>query len=297
VSRTRPRTTGSPPSRARWRSSDPLSASTASSNSSLPDRSTASGLASDEKTARSACTSLDRLRPRSGRHPPWCSTARASPSTSAVRMSSVDALEPLRQIAGAVAARWARTSRWSSVRTGRQRAQRNGPSWTTSGTMRAAPTTRTAKPVRRANHASDGDRSPPVGVSDSQTAAPKASSSTAGTVRAPPLGSSSWIRPSSPYEIGESCQPPPPHRRHRGCPTGCGRTRRTATPPTPATHRSSPRRAASPIARCPGRRRAHDRGTSTRLYRGGVMVRLPPGPGPNATARTAVRARPTRSPK
>ena len=45
--------------------------------------------------------------------------------------------------------------------------------------------------VSAANHASDGDRLSPRGVSDSQTAAPNGSSSTQGTGRRVPLGSSS----------------------------------------------------------------------------------------------------------
>ncbi len=83
VSRTRPRTTGSPSRRRRWRSSaGDERRSSASSKSSSPERTTGSGLASAANTARIACTSGDRLRPRSGFQPPWWSTARASPSTS-----------------------------------------------------------------------------------------------------------------------------------------------------------------------------------------------------------------------
>ena len=73
VSRTRPRTTGSPSRRRRCRSSARPTSATASSKSSVPERMTGSGLASAANTPRMACTSSARLRPSSGRHPPWWS--------------------------------------------------------------------------------------------------------------------------------------------------------------------------------------------------------------------------------
>ena len=129
-------------------------------------------------------------------------------------MSSVEALEPLRQMAGATAAAWAKASRWSWVSTGRHLATVNGPSSPTSGSTRPAPTRWTAKRVIAANHASEGESVLPLGVSDSQTAAPNGSSSTDGTGRWTPLGSSSTIRPSSPYEIGVSCHSSPVSALH-----------------------------------------------------------------------------------
>jgi hypothetical protein len=139
----------------------------------------------------------------------------ASPSTSAARMSSVEAIDPLRHTAGATDAACASASRWLASSTGRHRATVNGPSSTTTGVTRCAETNCAANRVSDANQAIDGDSSPPTGVSDSHTDAPNASRRTDGTERRPPDGSSSSMRLSSPYDTGESCQPPSPLHRLR----------------------------------------------------------------------------------
>ncbi len=98
-------------------------------------------------------------------------------------MSSVVADDPLRQIAGALAAACDSASRCSGARTGRQRATVKGPSSTTSGTSRRAPNNRTENAVSWENQANEADSSSPSGVSLSHTAAPNGSRRTAGTDR------------------------------------------------------------------------------------------------------------------
>ena len=122
-------------------------------------------------------------------------------------MSAEVARVPLRQIGGAEASSAASVRSISSSTTGIQRATTNGPSSTTVGASRPPVTWATANVLSRANHANEGDNSSPPGVSDNQTAAPYGSRRTLGTDLRRPLGSSSSMRESSPYEAGVSCQP------------------------------------------------------------------------------------------
>ena len=154
-------------------------------------------------TARSACTWADRWRPRSGFQPTLWRSDRASPSTNAASMSVAVARVPLRQIGGAAASNAASVRSISSVDDGppagdgerpllddrrREPAARDVGDGEARSAGRTTPTTPTARRRRACRTTRPRRRT--------------GSRRTLGTDWRRPLGSSSSMRESSPYEAG-----------------------------------------------------------------------------------------------